>query len=69
MTVKSKTLGLAPKKDDEPKLPEDEVVGLSETEVKEQLGHMTIQLLQTHKIADHLRKVISDLRKELSDGS
>ncbi len=66
MAIKGKTLELASEKDRDDKkvkLPEDEQIGLSEVEIKEQLGHMTVQLLSANKTIIHLRKVIADLRK------
>lgn len=48
-------------------LPEDEPVRVTEVELKEQLGHMTTQLLYAAKVEIHLRKVIKDLRKEHAD--
>ncbi len=45
-------------------LPEDIPCPIAELEVKEQLGHLTIQLLQASKTEAHLREVIKNLRKE-----
>jgi len=50
-------------------LPEDEKVGVTEAELKEQLGHQQILLINASKVEAHLRQVIKDLRKELDNGS
>ena len=58
-------LPVGPKKiPDEVVLPENIPVRVTELELKEQLGHMTTQLLYATKVEAHLREVIKNLRKE-----
>jgi len=47
---------------DDNKLPENTLISIDENDIKEQLGHMTIRMLQLDKTITHLHGVIKDLR-------